>query len=199
MIVTINGERSLRRYRSVIAHKSKLRLASEVLATFASHSRHRLTASVFCLAPLIGIVHRQRGTKVFFHQALQDRKLFAIPDIHYFDAHRLRAHLLQAQELQRVTSQVLKEREIQSKMLHRKKRDTTDAEIAETAAEEVFLPVSLGCVRLGSLSPGFPLPPHPAWLVLCAFWFSQCSAGPSPPGIWFYLQRSGCYTFDMAC
>ena len=46
------------------------------------------------------LVHRQRGTKVFFHQALQDRKLLAIPGIHYFDAHRLRAHLLQASELQ---------------------------------------------------------------------------------------------------
>ena len=46
------------------------------------------------------LVPRQRGTKVFFHQALQDRKLFVTPGIHYFDAHRLRAHLLQAQELQ---------------------------------------------------------------------------------------------------
>ena len=46
------------------------------------------------------LVHRQRGTKVFFHRALQDRKLFVIPGIYYFDAHRLRAHLLQAQELQ---------------------------------------------------------------------------------------------------
>ena len=48
MIVTINGERSLRRYRLVIAQKSKLRLTPEVLATFASHGRdHRLTASGF--------------------------------------------------------------------------------------------------------------------------------------------------------
>jgi len=50
MIVTINGERSLRRYRLVIAQKSKLRLTPEVLATFkfASHGRdHRLTASRF--------------------------------------------------------------------------------------------------------------------------------------------------------
>ena len=48
MIVTINGEHSLRRYRLVIAQKSKLRLAPEVLATFASHGRdHRLTASGF--------------------------------------------------------------------------------------------------------------------------------------------------------
>ena len=46
------------------------------------------------------LVHRQRGTKVFFHQALQDRKLLAIPGIHYFDTHRLRAYLLQAPELQ---------------------------------------------------------------------------------------------------
>ena len=127
MIVTINGERSLRRYRLVIAQKSRLRLVPEVLATFASHGRdHRLTASGFfpCSIDreyLYGyaadgyrsplwlcashngcpvLVHRQRGTKVFFHQALQDRKLFVIPGIHYFDAHRLRAHLLQAQELQ---------------------------------------------------------------------------------------------------
>ena len=39
MIVTINGERSLRRYRLVIAQKSRLRLVPEVLATFASHGR----------------------------------------------------------------------------------------------------------------------------------------------------------------
>ena len=66
-------------------------------------------------------VHRQRGTKVFFHQALQDRKLFAIPGIHYFDAHRLRAHLLQAPSDE--------------------ERDTTDAETdAETVAEEAWCP-----------------------------------------------------------
>ena len=48
MIVTINGERSLRRYRLVIAQKSRLRLVPEVLATFTSHGRdHRLTASGF--------------------------------------------------------------------------------------------------------------------------------------------------------
>ena len=48
MIVTVNGERSLRRYRLVIAQKSKLRLTPEVLATLASQGRdHRLTASGF--------------------------------------------------------------------------------------------------------------------------------------------------------
>ena len=114
MIVTINGERFLRRYRLVIAQKSRLRLVPEVLATLASHGRdHRLTASGFfpCSIDreyLYGyaadgyrsplwlcashngypvLVHRQRGTKVFFHQALQDRKLFVIPGIHYFNAH----------------------------------------------------------------------------------------------------------------
>ena len=61
---------------------------------------------------------------MFFHQALKDRKLFVIPGIHYFDAHRLRAHLLQAQELQQVISQVLTEPEIQSKILHRMKNET---------------------------------------------------------------------------
>ena len=127
MIVTVNGERSLRRYRLVIAQKSKLRPTPEVLATLASQGRdHRLTASGFfpCSIDreyLYGyaadgyrsplwlcashngnpvLVRRQRGTKIYFHQALQDRKLRALPGIHYFDAHRLRAHLLQASELQ---------------------------------------------------------------------------------------------------
>ena len=48
MVVTLNGERSLRRYRLVLAQKSKLRLTQEVTAALASHSRdHRLTASSF--------------------------------------------------------------------------------------------------------------------------------------------------------
>ena len=48
MVVTINGERSLRRYRLVVAQKSRLRLVPEVPAAFASHGRdHRLTASGF--------------------------------------------------------------------------------------------------------------------------------------------------------
>ena len=47
MVVTLNGVRSLRRYRLVIAQKAKLRLTQEVTAALASHSRHRLTASGF--------------------------------------------------------------------------------------------------------------------------------------------------------
>ena len=127
MMVTINGERSLRRYRLVIAQKARLRLTPEVSAALASHSRdHRLTASGFfpCSidreylygyaadgyrSPLWlcvsynghpALVHRQRGTKVFSHHAIKDRKLLAIPGIHYFDAHRLQPQLLQAPELQ---------------------------------------------------------------------------------------------------
>ena len=92
MIVTVNGERSLRRYRLVIAQKSKLRLTPAVLATLASQGRdHRLTASGFSPCSidreyLYGyaadgyrsplwlcashngnpvLVHRQRGTKIF--------------------------------------------------------------------------------------------------------------------------------------
>ena len=38
MVVTLNGVRSLRRYRLVIAQKSKLRLTQEVTAALASHS-----------------------------------------------------------------------------------------------------------------------------------------------------------------
>ena len=171
--ITINGERSLRRYRLVIAQKSKLRLVPEVLATFASHGRdHRLTASGFfpCSIDreyLYGyaadgyrsplwlcashngypvLVHRKRGTKVFFHQALQDRKLFVIPGIHYFDAHRLRAHLLQAQELQlhpRASNLAGPEGagDTVEDPSSDEERDTTDAETdAETAAEEAWCP-----------------------------------------------------------
>ena len=48
MVLTLNGVRSLRRYRLVIAQKSKLRLTQEVTAALASQSRdHRLTASGF--------------------------------------------------------------------------------------------------------------------------------------------------------
>ena len=51
----LNGVRSLRRYRLVIAQKSKLRLTQEVTAALVSHSReHRLTASGFFRAQLIG-------------------------------------------------------------------------------------------------------------------------------------------------
>ena len=56
MIVTINGERSLRRYRLVIAQKSKLRLTPEVLATFCitwSRSSPHCQADS-SLVPLIG-------------------------------------------------------------------------------------------------------------------------------------------------
>ena len=157
----------------MIAQKSKLRLTPEVLAALASQGRdHRLTASGFfpCSIDreyLYGyaadgyrsplwlyashngnpvLVHR-RGTKVFFHQALQDRKLLAIPDIHYFDAHRLRAHLLQASELQLNprTSNITGPEGAGDAMedpSSDEERDTTDAETdAEaTLAEESWCP-----------------------------------------------------------
>ena len=46
------------------------------------------------------LVHRQRGTVLYFHQATSEKKIIAIPGIHYFDAHRLDALLLNAPELQ---------------------------------------------------------------------------------------------------
>ena len=127
MVVTLNGVRSLRRYRLVIAQKSKLRLTQEVTAALASHSRdHRLTASSFfpCSIDreyLYGyagdgyrsplwlcashngspvLVHRLRGSKMYFHQATKDRRILLIPGIHYFDAHRLQPLLLQTPALQ---------------------------------------------------------------------------------------------------
>ena len=55
MVVTLNGVRSLRRYRLVIAQKSKLRLTQEVTAALASHSRdHRFTASSFFPCSIVG-------------------------------------------------------------------------------------------------------------------------------------------------
>ena len=127
MVVTLNGVRSLKRYRLVIAQKSKLRLTQEVTAALASHSReHRLTASGFfpcsidreylygyagdgyrsplwlCVSyngsPVL--VHRLRGNKIHFHQAIKERRILIIPGIHYFDAHRLQPQLLQAPALQ---------------------------------------------------------------------------------------------------
>ena len=102
MVVTLNGVRSLRRYRLVIAQKAKLRPTQEVTAALASHSRdHRLTASGFfpcsidreylygyagdgyrsplwlCVShngsPVL--VHRLRGNKIYFHQATKDRRI----------------------------------------------------------------------------------------------------------------------------
>ena len=46
------------------------------------------------------LVHRLRGNKIHFHQAIKDRRILIIPGIHYFDAHRLQPQLLQAPALQ---------------------------------------------------------------------------------------------------
>ena len=127
MVVIVNGVRSLKRFRLVIAQKSKLRLTQEVTAALASHSRdHRLTARSFfpCSIDreyLYGyagdgyrsplwlcashngspvLVHRLKGSKMYFHQATKDRRIVLIPGIHYFDAHRLQPLLLQAPALQ---------------------------------------------------------------------------------------------------
>ena len=107
-------------------------------------------ASPGCVLPIMDtypvLVHRQRGTKVFFHQALQERKLFVIPGIHYFDAHRLRAHLLQAQELQlhpRASNLAGPDGagDTVEDPSSDEERETTDAETeAETAAEEAWCP-----------------------------------------------------------
>ena len=41
-----------------------------------------------------------RGTKVYFHRAIHEKRIRAIPGVHFFDAHRLEAQLLSAPELQ---------------------------------------------------------------------------------------------------
>ena len=127
MSAMVDGIRCLRRYRLVVAQKSRLRLTAEVVNALSSHGKdHRLTASGFfpCSIDrefLYGyatagyrsplwlcashngsrvLVHRQRGTRIFFHQSIRDRKIVALPGIHYFDAHRLEPQLLDAPELQ---------------------------------------------------------------------------------------------------
>ena len=47
MVVTLNGVRSLRRYRLVIAQKPKLRLTQKVIAALTHSRDHPLTASSF--------------------------------------------------------------------------------------------------------------------------------------------------------
>ena len=155
MIVTINGERSLRRYRLVIAHKSKLRLAPEVLATFASHSRdHRLTASGFfpcsidreylygyaadgfrsplcCVLPIMNTqsyyidneAPRFSSTKPC---RTESSLRYRASTISMLIDYELTCCRLRSSNciLVRVTSQILKEPEIQSKILHRMKNET---------------------------------------------------------------------------
>jgi hypothetical protein len=48
----------------------------------------------------IQCLYKQRGTVLYFHQATSEKKITAIPGIHYFDAHRLDALLLTGPELQ---------------------------------------------------------------------------------------------------
>ena len=127
MIATVNGTRSWRRYRLVLARKEKLRLSSAALAALESHTRaHMLTTSGFfpCSidreylygyaadgyrSPLWlcaaynghpALVHRHSGNKVFFHSGIQDRQLVVIPGIHYFDAHRIQPLLWNSLERQ---------------------------------------------------------------------------------------------------
>jgi hypothetical protein len=105
MLTTVNGVRLLRRYRLVVAQRSKLRLAPPVATTLASNiTDHRLTASGFfpCSidreylygyaadgyrSPLwicashdgcAVLVHRMRSAKVYFHKAIHEKRLRAI-------------------------------------------------------------------------------------------------------------------------
>ena len=126
MVVTVNGVRSLKKFRLVIAQKSKLRLTQEVTAALASQSRdHRLAASSFFPCSMIGntftampamdIVLRfgcvlPTMAPPFWCIGLEEarcifikppnRRILLIPGIHYFDAHRLQPLLLQAPALQ---------------------------------------------------------------------------------------------------
>ena len=141
MIVTIDGERSLRRYRLVIAQKSKLRLTPEVQATFASHGRdHRLTASGFfpCSidreylygyaadgyrSPFWLCASRNGSTKPFRTGSSLQFQAFTISMLIDYELtyYRLRSSNC---ILALATSQAPKEQEMQSKITHRMKNET---------------------------------------------------------------------------
>ena len=116
MVLVLNGERTARRYRLVIAQKTRLRLNAQVTTALTSHAlAHHLTTSGFfpcsidreylfgyaadgyrsplwlCAAyegrPVL--VHRQQAITVSFHKAVYDRRVLVLPGIHFFDAHRL--------------------------------------------------------------------------------------------------------------
>ena len=63
----------------------------------------------------------------------------------------------------------------------------------------VFALVSSVVAVWPALSWLCPLPPHPPWLVLWRLLVQSVLCWSLPPGIWLYLQRSGCHTFGMAC
>ena len=44
-----------------------------------------------------------------------------------------------------------------------------------------------------------PFPPHPPLVSPLCLLVQSVLCWSLPPGIWLYLQRSGCHTFDMAC
>ena len=100
MIAGVDGTRCLRRYRLVVAQKSKLRVSPEVATAFASRTTdHRSLRVNFSRALLIGnflygyaadgyrsplwicaaydgapvLVHRQRGRRLYFHQAIHEK------------------------------------------------------------------------------------------------------------------------------
>ena len=104
MTATVDRTRCIRRYRLVVAQKSKLRLSPEASTAFLyGYAADGYRSPLWICAAYDGVpvlVHRQRGTRLYFHQAIHEKKIIAIPGIHYFDAHRLEALLLTAPELQ---------------------------------------------------------------------------------------------------
>ena len=127
MVVHVNHTRVLRRYRLVLANRRKLNLLPKVAECFSTQSNlFRLTRSGFfpsstTLDILYGyasdgyrsplwlcashngravLIHRNRGSKVGFAQAVQEERIRVVKGIQFFDAHRLVPQLLMSPELQ---------------------------------------------------------------------------------------------------
>ena len=60
-------------------------------------------------------------------------------------------------------------------------------------------PCVLGACGLARSLLSFPPPSPPPLVVLWRLLVQSVLCWSLPPGIWLYLQRSGCHTFGMAC
>ena len=114
MIATVDGSRCLRRYRLVVAQKSKSYTSVRKLPQRLPHglipaslrvdsSRALLIENSSMAVQQMVIDRPYRYVLPMMelrYQAIHDKKIIAIPGIHYFDAHQPEALLLTASELQ---------------------------------------------------------------------------------------------------
>ena len=215
MTATVDGTRGLRRYRLVICPESQVasqagshhstgigRLLITVSRPMDSSHVPLIESSctagyrspLWICAAYDGepvLVHRQRGTVLYFHQAISEKKIFAIPGIHYFDAHRLDALLLDAPDLQLRRGPAISQNVMPSKILSDEEPSTTDGE--DTSEDD------------DSVDPKW-CPPNPdaqddpaeEELIGAAEKLDTMMARVQPPSNIFFTRESWCVTGSVA-